>query len=176
MAEPKVAAAPRDAARTAVRSSLCRMKTSADEGGQPVGPFTVPKIPRDRRDARRSKKYLAIGGSPSWNIHGNGALCRLPALGSSIMRIVVAAFVLCAAAPVVLAVPAMAQTKAPDITPNFLKKEPYFLSPSSVVFVDTGTCGVGKVMKITGALGPLRRKKVCVPMGREEASRAFAIP
>ncbi len=87
------------------------------------------------------------------------------------MRIsVAAAFVLLATTPV------MAEVMPPDLSPNFLKKEPYFLSPRSVVFVDNGTCGVGKVLKVTGALGPLRRQKVCVPMGREEASRAFAIP
>lgn len=65
---------------------------------------------------------------------------------------------------------------AQDMSPNFLKKEPYFLSPWSVVYVDNGTCGVGKVLKVTGALGALRRKKVCVPMGPEQASRVVAIP
>lgn len=69
-------------------------------------------------------------------------------------------------------VPSLAQ----DMSPNFLKKEPYFLSPWSVVYVDNGTCGVGKVLKVTGALGALRRKKVCVPMGPEQASRVVAIP
>jgi len=83
------------------------------------------------------------------------------------MRIAVSLAFLCA-----LATPCLAQ----DLSPNFLKREPYFLSPSSVVFVDNGRCGVGKVLKVTGALGALRRKKICVPMGREEASRAVAIP
>lgn len=69
-------------------------------------------------------------------------------------------------------VPCLAQ----DMSPNFLKKEPYFLSPWSVVYVDNGTCGVGKVLKVIGALGALRRKKVCVPMGPEQASRVVAIP
>lgn len=83
------------------------------------------------------------------------------------MRTVVAAALLCA-----VSAPCLAQ----DLTPNFLKKEPYFLSPTSVVFVDNGSCGVGKVLKVTGALGALRRKKICVPMGAEQASRVIATP
>jgi hypothetical protein len=83
------------------------------------------------------------------------------------MRTAVAVAVLCA-----LSAPAMAQ----ELAPNFLKNEPYFISPWSVVYVDNGACGVGKVLRVTGALGALRRKKVCIPMGREEASRAIAVP
>jgi hypothetical protein len=85
----------------------------------------------------------------------------------SVMRIVVALAFLG-----VFSAPCLAQ----DMSPNFLKKEPYFLSPWSVVYVDNGTCGVGKALKVTGALGALRRKKVCVPMGPEQASRVVAIP
>ena len=83
------------------------------------------------------------------------------------MRSVVAFALVCAVSTPCLAA---------ELAPSFLKKEPYFLSPWSVVYVDDGTCGVGKVLKVTGALGALRRKKVCVPMGREEASRTFATP
>ena len=85
----------------------------------------------------------------------------------SVMRTVVAVALLCAVS---------APCPAQELTPNFLKKEPYFLSPWSVVYVDNGSCGVGKILKVTGALGALRRKKACVPMGREEASRSFATP
>jgi len=87
------------------------------------------------------------------------------------MRTVVSLAFLCA-----LTAPCLAQDLSQAGSPNFLKKEPYFLSPSSVVFVDNGSCGVGKVLKVTGALGALRRKKICVAMGREEASRTIAIP
>ena len=83
------------------------------------------------------------------------------------MRTVVALALLCT-----VSAPCLAQ----ELSPNFLKKEPYFLSPWSVVYVDNGSCGVGKVMKVTGSLGALRRKKACVPMGREQAWRAVAIP
>jgi hypothetical protein len=85
----------------------------------------------------------------------------------SVMRTVVAVVFLAA-----MSAPSLAQ----ELSPNFLKKEPYFLSPWSVVYVDNGTCGVGKVMKVTGGSGALRRKRACVPMGPEQASRVVAIP
>ena len=65
------------------------------------------------------------------------------------MRTVVALALLCT-----VSAPCLAQ----ELSPNFLKNEPYFLSPWSVVYVDNGSCGVGKVMKVTGALGALRRR------------------
>ena len=83
------------------------------------------------------------------------------------MRAIVSFALLCAVS---------APCQAQELTQTFLKKEPYFISPWSVVYVDNGTCGVGKVLKVTGALGALRRKKACVPMGREEASRTIAVP
>jgi hypothetical protein len=50
-----------------------------------------------------------------------------------------------------------------------LKREPHYLAPGSVVFVDTGQCGVGKVMKVTGiAKGNLRRK-ACITFNAQEA-------
>lgn len=65
---------------------------------------------------------------------------------------------------------------AQSASQNFLKKEPHFLAPYASVFVDNGSCRGGQVLKVTGALGAMRRKKICVPMGREEASRTAAIP
>jgi hypothetical protein len=94
-------------------------------------------------------------------------LYDLPAFGMSVMRTVVALALLCS-----VSAPCLAQ----ELSPNFLKKEPYFLSPWSVVYVDNGSCGVGKVLKVTGGSGALRRKKTCVPMGPEQASRAVAVP
>ncbi len=82
------------------------------------------------------------------------------------MRGVVAFALVCMAGPCLAESP----------SPNFLKKEPYFLSPYSVVYVDNGTCGVGKVLKVTGERGAVRRKRLCVAMGREEASRTIATP
>ena len=79
------------------------------------------------------------------------------------MRGVFASLFLCAVAQ-----PCFAQT--------FLKSEPYYLAPFAVVYVDNGVCGVGKVLKVKGALGGIRRQKTCVAMGREEASRTAATP
>jgi hypothetical protein len=74
------------------------------------------------------------------------------------MRSLLAGFV----ALIVVALPASAQT--------ILKRAPHYLAPGSVVFVDTGQCGVGKVMKVTGiANGPLRRK-TCVPLSPQQAT------
>ncbi len=64
----------------------------------------------------------------------------------------------------------------PCLAKNLLKSEPYFLAPFSVVYVDNGVCGVGKVLKVKGALGAMRRQKTCVELGREEASRVSATP
>jgi hypothetical protein len=50
-----------------------------------------------------------------------------------------------------------------------LKREPHYLPAGAVVFVDTGRCGVGKVMKVTGfGKGSLRRK-ACVSLESQEA-------
>ena len=62
----------------------------------------------------------------------------------------------------VLAQPAFAQT--------LLKSEPYHLAPFSVVYVDNGSCAVGQVLKVTGGVGAMHRKRSCVAMGRDEAS------
>jgi len=66
---------------------------------------------------------------------------------------------------------------AQSVSQNVLKREPHFLSPYSVVFVDNGMCGVGNVLKVTGSLGTMRRKKVCVPVpvSRVQASLVDAI-
>jgi hypothetical protein len=53
---------------------------------------------------------------------------------------------------------------AENLSQIVLKREPHFLSPYSVVIVDNGMCGVGNALKVTGALGTMRRKKVCVPL------------
>lgn len=78
------------------------------------------------------------------------------------MRAVIAVLFLCAVAQ-----PSLAQT--------FLKSEPHYLAPFATVYVDNGRCGVGKVLQVKGALGAIQRKKTCVPMGPEEASRASVI-
>ena len=79
------------------------------------------------------------------------------------MRILASVLISCAAA-----LPCSAQT--------VLKSEPLALAPYEVAFVQDGSCPVGKVLKVTGAIRGLHRKRVCVELGAEEASLAVATP
>jgi hypothetical protein len=56
---------------------------------------------------------------------------------------------------------------------TILKRAPHYLPPGAVVFVDTGQCGVGRVMKVTGiAKGNLRRKTCMTPVAQQVALQA----
>jgi len=68
----------------------------------------------------------------------------------------------------VLALPCSAQT--------VLKSEPLVLAPFEVVFVQASVCPFGQVLKVTGAIRGLNRKKTCVVVPSEQASLAIAIP
>ena len=68
----------------------------------------------------------------------------------------------------VLALPCSAQT--------VLKSEPLVLTPFEVVFVQAASCPTGQVLKVTGAIRGLNRKKACVALPSEQASLAIAIP
>jgi hypothetical protein len=83
--------------------------------------------------------------------------------GKSPMRILVSVLILCAAA-----VPCSAQT--------ILKSEPLMLAPYEVVFVRNASCPSGQVLKVTGVIRGLSRKRVCVALPSEEASLAVATP
>lgn len=67
-----------------------------------------------------------------------------------------------------VALPCSAQT--------ILKSEPLALAPYEVAFVQDGSCPVGKVLKVTGAIRGLHRKRVCVTLAAEQASLAVATP
>jgi hypothetical protein len=67
-----------------------------------------------------------------------------------------------------IAVPCLAQT--------VLKSEPLMLAPYEVAFVQDASCPVGKVLKITGAIRGLHRKKVCVALAGAQASLVGATP
>ena len=56
------------------------------------------------------------------------------------------------------AMPCFAQTA--------LKSEPLILAPYEVAFVQSASCPAGKVLKVTGAIRGLDRRKVCVSRGR----------
>ena len=79
------------------------------------------------------------------------------------MRIFISALVFCA-----MASPCLAQT--------VLKSEPLILAPYEVAFVQDASCPVGKVLKVTGAIRGLHRRKVCVVLSAEQASLAVATP
>jgi hypothetical protein len=61
----------------------------------------------------------------------------------------------------VVALPCFAQT--------VLKSEPFVLAPYEIVFVQDASCGAGKVLKVTGAIRGLHRKKVCVLLTAQQA-------
>ncbi len=66
------------------------------------------------------------------------------------------------------AVPCAAQT--------ILKSEPLILAPYEVAYVQDASCTQGKVLKVTGAIRGLNRKKICVARAGDQASLAVATP
>jgi hypothetical protein len=67
-----------------------------------------------------------------------------------------------------LALPCLAQT--------VLKSEPLWLAPYEIAFVQDASCPVGKVLKVTGAIRGLHRRKACVVLAAEQASLSSAVP
>jgi hypothetical protein len=67
-----------------------------------------------------------------------------------------------------IALPCLAQT--------VLKSEPLVLAPYEIAFVQDASCPAGKVLKVTGAIRGLHRRKVCVVLAAEQASLAVATP
>jgi hypothetical protein len=64
----------------------------------------------------------------------------------------------------------------PCLAQTILKSEPLVLSPYEIVLVQDASCPAGKVLKVTGAIRGLHRKKVCVTLTAEQASLAVATP
>jgi hypothetical protein len=79
------------------------------------------------------------------------------------MRVLTLAFVVCA-----IALPCAAQT--------VLKSEPLLLAPYEIAFVQNASCPAGQVLKVTGAIRGLHRRKACVTLASEQASLAVATP
>jgi len=79
------------------------------------------------------------------------------------MRIVVSVMILSA-----LTMPCLAQ--------NVLKSEPLVLAPYEVAYVQAASCPVGKVLKVTGSIRGLHRKRACVTLAADQASLVTAIP
>ena len=64
----------------------------------------------------------------------------------------------------------------PCLAQTILKSEPLALAPYEVVFVQDASCPAGKVLKVTGAIRGLHRRKACVSLASEQASLATATP
>ena len=79
------------------------------------------------------------------------------------MRAWLLALILC-----LVALPCLAQT--------VLKSEPLVLAPYEIAFVQDASCPVGKVLKVTGAIRGLHRRKACVVLAAEQASLGVATP
>ena len=67
-----------------------------------------------------------------------------------------------------VALPCLAQT--------VLKSEPFILAPYEIALVQDASCPAGKVLKVTGAIRGLHRKRACVTLAAEQASLAIAMP
>jgi hypothetical protein len=75
-----------------------------------------------------------------------------------------------------LVVSAVAAFAAPSVAQTVLKSEPLALAPYEVAFVQDVSCQAGKVLKVTGAIRGLHRRKVCVALATEQASLVVATP
>jgi hypothetical protein len=64
----------------------------------------------------------------------------------------------------------------PCLAQTVLKSEPLALAPYEIAFVQDASCPAGKVLKVTGAIRGLHRKKACVALAADQASLAVATP
>jgi hypothetical protein len=64
----------------------------------------------------------------------------------------------------------------PCFAQTVLKSEPFVLAPYEIAFVQDASCPAGKVLKVTGAIRGLHRRKTCVVLAAEQASLAVATP
>jgi hypothetical protein len=65
---------------------------------------------------------------------------------------------------------------APCLAQTVLKSEPLVLAPYEIAFVQDPSCPAGQVLKVTGAIRGLHRRKACVVFTAEQASLAAATP
>jgi hypothetical protein len=64
----------------------------------------------------------------------------------------------------------------PCLAQTVLKSEPLVLAPYEVALVQDPSCPAGQVLKVTGAIRGLHRRKACVAFANEQASLAVATP
>jgi hypothetical protein len=70
----------------------------------------------------------------------------------------------------------LAAVALPCAAQTVLKYEPLALSPYEVAFVQDAACPAGKVLKVTGSIRGLHRRRACVPLSSTQASLAVAAP
>ncbi|WP_291684193.1 DUF6719 family protein [Bradyrhizobium sp.] len=64
----------------------------------------------------------------------------------------------------------------PCLAQNILRSEPLVLAPYETAYVQDASCPAGKVLKVTGVIRGLHRKKACVTLVSDQASLAVATP
>jgi hypothetical protein len=69
----------------------------------------------------------------------------------------------------VLAVLFVSAIAEPGLAQTILKHEPLYLAPYEVAYVNHASCKAGMVLRVTGSMRNLPRKKVCVPSRLEQA-------
>ena len=57
----------------------------------------------------------------------------------------------------------------PCLAQTVLKREPLYLAPYESAYVYDTSCGYGMVLKVTGSMRGLPRKKACEPSTLEQA-------
>ncbi|MFZ2160215.1 MAG: hypothetical protein WAV72_29415 [Bradyrhizobium sp.] len=70
----------------------------------------------------------------------------------------------------------LAAFSVPCSAQTVLKSEPLILAPYEIAYVQDASCVAGKVLKVTGAIRGLHRKRVCVARAGDQASLAVATP
>jgi hypothetical protein len=70
----------------------------------------------------------------------------------------------------VLSVAGCLLVATPSLAQTIRSSEPFLLAPYEVALVQDGSCSIGHVLKVTGAIRGLRRKKICIPTGTLQAS------
>jgi hypothetical protein len=71
---------------------------------------------------------------------------------------------------------ALSAVSAPCVAQTVLKSEPLVLAPYEVAYVQAASCAPGTVLKVTGAIRGLHRKRVCVAWTGDQASLTVATP
>ena len=70
----------------------------------------------------------------------------------------------------------LSAVSAPCLAQTVLKSEPLVLAPYEIAYVQDPSCAAGKVLKVTGAIRGLHRKRVCVTRAGDQASLGLAMP